>query len=76
MCSIIFELNACWLYYFTHFRDFDAAETIKEKFNKVSYIKGVKGLSKFMKEIAVTASSGKHDNELIGRAMITLKVRH
>lgn len=29
-----------------------------------------------MKEIAVTASSGKHDNELIGRAMITLKVRH
>lgn len=28
-----------------------------------------------MKEIAVTASSGKHDNELIGRAMISLKVR-
>lgn len=27
-----------------------------------------------MKEIAVTASSGKHDNELIGRAAITLKV--
>lgn len=30
-----------------------------------------------MKEIAVTASSGKHDNELIGRTMIILKkVRH
>lgn len=28
-----------------------------------------------MKEIAVTASSGKHDNELIGRSMISLKVR-
>jgi len=39
-------------------------------------VKGVKGLSKLMKEIAVTASSGKHDNELIGRAAITLKVKY
>ncbi|XP_026840156.1 protein unc-13 homolog 4B isoform X1 [Drosophila persimilis] len=53
--------------------DFDAAETIKEKVNKLLDVKGVKGLSKLMKEIAVTASSGKHDNELIGRAAITLK---
>lgn len=27
-----------------------------------------------MKEIAQAASTGKHDNELIGRAAITLKV--
>ncbi|ALC45396.1 CG34349, partial [Drosophila busckii] len=53
--------------------DFDAAETVKEKVNKLLDVKGVKGLSKLMKEIAVTASSGKHDNELIGRASITLK---
>ncbi|XP_037732487.1 protein unc-13 homolog 4B isoform X1 [Drosophila subpulchrella] len=53
--------------------DFDAAETVKEKVNKILEVKGVKGLSKLMKEIAVTASSGKHDNELIGRAAITLK---
>ncbi|KAH8384033.1 hypothetical protein KR009_011796 [Drosophila setifemur] len=53
--------------------DFDAAETVKEKVNKILEVKGVRGLSKLMKEIAVTASSGKHDNELIGRAAITLK---
>ncbi|XP_034475507.1 protein unc-13 homolog 4B isoform X2 [Drosophila innubila] len=53
--------------------DFDAAETVKEKVNKLLDVKGVRGLSKLMKEIAVTASSGKHDNELIGRAVITLK---
>ncbi|KAH8358960.1 hypothetical protein KR093_003577 [Drosophila rubida] len=53
--------------------DFDAAETVKEKVNKILDVKGVRGLSKLMKEIAVTASSGKHDNELIGRAVVTLK---
>lgn len=37
-------------------------------------VKGIKGLRKLMKEIAVTASTGKHDNELIGRTAITLKV--
>ncbi|XP_028898430.2 protein unc-13 homolog 4B isoform X3 [Zeugodacus cucurbitae] len=53
--------------------DFDAAETVKEKVNKLLDVKGVKGLSKLMKEIAQAASTGKHDNELIGRAAITLK---
>ncbi|XP_067616080.1 protein unc-13 homolog 4B isoform X4 [Eurosta solidaginis] len=53
--------------------DFDAAETVKEKVNKLFGVKGVKGLSKLMKEIAQTASTGKHDNELIGRASISLK---
>lgn len=55
-------------------RDFDAAETVKEKVNKLMDVKGIKGLRKLMKEIAVTASTGKHDNELIGRTAITLKV--
>ncbi|XP_017464694.1 PREDICTED: protein unc-13 homolog D [Rhagoletis zephyria] len=53
--------------------DFDAAETVKEKVNKLFDVKGVKGLSKLMKEIAQAASTGKHDNELIGRVAITLK---
>lgn len=54
--------------------DFDAAETVKEKVNKLMEVKGIKGLRKLMKEIAMTASTGKHDNELIGRTAITLKV--
>lgn len=53
--------------------DFDPAETVKEKMTKLFDVKGVKGLRKLMKEIAVTASTGKHDNELIGRANIPLK---
>lgn len=54
--------------------DFDPAETVGEKMSKILDVKGVKGLSKWMKEIAVTASTGKHDNELIGRCNISLKV--
>lgn len=42
---------------------------------KIFEVKGVKGLRKLMKEIAITASTGKHDNELIGRANIPLKVK-
>lgn len=56
--------------------DFDPAETVKEKMNKIFEVKGVKGLRKLMKEIAVTASSGKHDNELVGKATIPLKVSY
>lgn len=56
------------------FRDFDPAETVKEKMTKIFDVKGVKGLRKLMKEIAITASTGKHDNELIGTANIPLKV--
>ena len=57
-------------------RDFDPAETVREKMTKIGEVKGVKGLRKLMKEIAVTASTGKHDNELIGSAVIQLKVTH
>uniref|UniRef100_A0A182J7R8 Munc13-4 n=1 Tax=Anopheles atroparvus TaxID=41427 RepID=A0A182J7R8_ANOAO len=53
--------------------DFDPAETVKEKMNKLFDVKGVRGLRKLMKEIALTASTGKHDNELIGRTSIPLK---
>lgn len=55
-------------------RDFDPAETVGEKMTKFFDVKGVKGFKKLMKEIAVTASTGKHDNELIGRCNIPLRV--
>ncbi|RZF34138.1 hypothetical protein LSTR_LSTR003548 [Laodelphax striatellus] len=53
--------------------DFDPAETVREKMTKIGDVKGVKGLTKLMKEIAVTASTGKHDNEFIGTATVPLK---
>ncbi|VVC40707.1 Hypothetical protein CINCED_3A013301 [Cinara cedri] len=53
--------------------DFDPAETVKEKVTKVGDIKGFKGMKRFMKEIAVTATNGKHDNEIIGGTLIPLK---
>lgn len=53
--------------------DFDPAETIGEKMNKFFEIRGAKGFRKLMKEIAVTASSGKHDNEFVGVAKVPLK---
>ncbi|KAL1506494.1 hypothetical protein ABEB36_005849 [Hypothenemus hampei] len=52
--------------------DFDPAETVKEKLGKFFDVKGVKGMRKLVKEIAVTATTGQHDNELIGRAKIPL----
>lgn len=54
--------------------DFDPAETVGEKMSKILDIKGVRGFRKLMKEIAVTASTGKHDNELIGRCSIPIRV--
>lgn len=53
--------------------DFDPAETIGEKMNKFLDIKGAKGFRKLMKEIAVTASAGKHDNEFVGCSKVPLK---
>lgn len=53
--------------------DFDPAETLGEKMNKFFEVKGAKGFRKLMKEIAVTASSGKHDNEFVGCSKIPLK---
>lgn len=53
--------------------DFDPAETIGEKMNKFFEVKGAKGFRKLMKEIAQTASSGKHDNEFVGSAKVPLK---
>jgi BAI1-associated protein 3 len=52
--------------------DFDPAETVREKIGKISEVKGAKGLRKLFKDVIVTASTGKHDNELIGRACIPL----
>lgn len=56
--------------------DFDPAETVGEKMSKILEIKGVRGFRKLMKEIALTASTGKHDNELIGGCSIPLRVRY
>ncbi|KAL3277541.1 hypothetical protein HHI36_012885 [Cryptolaemus montrouzieri] len=53
--------------------DFDPAESVKEKFGKIFDVKGVKGVRKLMKEIAVTAAHGQHENELIGKARVPLK---
>jgi hypothetical protein len=61
----------CLFYYF---RDFDPAETVREKMMKIGDVKGVKGLRKLVKEIAITASTGKHNNELVGKATLPLKV--
>ncbi|KAJ8944670.1 hypothetical protein NQ318_015878 [Aromia moschata] len=52
--------------------DFDPAESVKEKLGKIFEVKGVKGMRKLVKEIAVTATTGQHENELIGRAKIPL----
>lgn len=41
--------------------------------NKFFEVKGAKGFRKLMKEIAQTASSGKHDNEFIGSAKVPLR---
>ncbi|XP_059472886.1 protein unc-13 homolog 4B isoform X2 [Neocloeon triangulifer] len=56
--------------------DFDPAETVREKLGKISDVKGVKGLKKLIKEVAITASTGKHDNELVGIVEIPLKEIH
>ncbi|XP_025154207.1 protein unc-13 homolog 4B isoform X4 [Harpegnathos saltator] len=53
--------------------DFDAAETVPEKMSKVKDVKGVRGLVKLAKEIAVTATTGSHNNEFIGKCRIPLK---
>jgi hypothetical protein len=42
---------------------------------KIGDVKGVKGLRKLVKEIAITASTGKHNNELVGKATLPLKVK-
>lgn len=54
--------------------DFDPAESVKEKLGKLFDVKGVRGIRKLVKEIAVTAATGQHENELVGIAKIPLKV--
>lgn len=54
--------------------DFDPAESVREKLGKFFDVKGVKGIRKLVKEIAVTAATGQHENELVGTARIPLKV--
>ncbi|XP_018323999.1 protein unc-13 homolog 4B isoform X2 [Agrilus planipennis] len=53
--------------------DFDPAESVREKLGKMFQVKGIKGVRKFVKEVAVTATTGQHTNELVGMARIPLK---
>ncbi|KAB0801825.1 hypothetical protein PPYR_04011 [Photinus pyralis] len=53
--------------------DFDPAETMREKFGKILKVKGLRGATRLIKEMAVTATTGQHENELIGTARIPLK---
>lgn len=55
--------------------DFDPAETLKEKVTKVGEVKGFRGMKRFVKELAQTATAGQHDNEIIGSTQIPLKVQ-
>lgn len=52
--------------------DFDPAESIKEKLSKITDVKGVKGISKLIKEIAITSTTGQHVDEFIGKCAIGL----
>ncbi|XP_065157678.1 protein unc-13 homolog 4B isoform X3 [Atheta coriaria] len=52
--------------------DFDPAETVRDKLGKFVSVKGAKGVRKLLKEIAITATTGQHQNELIGKASIPL----
>ena len=54
--------------------DFDPAETVREKVGKFFDVKNIRGLRKLVKEIAITATTGQHNNELVGRCFIPLKV--
>lgn len=53
--------------------DFDPAETMREKFGKILKVKGLRGATRLIKEMAITATMGQHENELIGIAKIPLK---
>jgi hypothetical protein len=53
-------------------RDFDPEETTREKMKKIKEVKGMKGIKIFVKEVA---SAGRHNNDLVGHALIPLKVR-
>lgn len=53
--------------------DFDAAEPITKKMNKLLEFKGAKGFRKMVKEVAGNIASGKQEDEYIGGAKISLK---
>ncbi|KAF5296761.1 hypothetical protein FQR65_LT10162 [Abscondita terminalis] len=53
--------------------DFDPAETMKEKFGKILKVKGIRGVRRLFKEMAVTAATGQHENEIIGSVKIPIR---
>jgi hypothetical protein len=57
-----------------YFRNLNPDKTFQEKIKKIRKVKGVKGLKILLKDVASSASAGKHDNKFIGIASIPLKV--
>lgn len=53
--------------------DFDAAEPMVKKMNKLLEVKGAKGFRKMVKEVAGNMKSGKQEDEYIGGAKIAMK---
>jgi hypothetical protein len=58
-----------------YFRNLKPDKTVQEKIKKIGKVKGVRGLKLLLKDVASSASAGKHGNKLIGSVSIPLKVR-
>lgn len=54
-------------------RDYDPEETLKDKMKRFGEVKSTRGLRILMKEIALTASTGKQSHEFLGCLKIPLK---
>lgn len=55
--------------------DYNLNETVSENVTKIVDVRGVKGFKKWCKEVAVTASTGRLENKLIGSCNISLQVK-
>lgn len=55
------------------YRDYDPEETLKDKMKRFGEVKSTRGLRILMKEIALTASTGKQSHEFLGCLKIPLK---
>lgn len=56
-------------------RDYDPEETLKDKMKRFGEVKSTRGLRILMKEIALTASTGKQSHEFLGCLKMPLKVK-
>ena len=58
----------------TNNRDYDPEESLSDKMKRFGEVKSTKGLRVLMKEIALTASTGKQQHDFLGCLKIPLKV--